>query len=41
MEILMLTKRYVMENPAGGLEKMWYMMDWEESDRDVCVPVAV
>ena len=26
-EVLALIKRFVMENPAGGLEKMWYMID--------------
>ena len=33
MEVLKLTKRYVMENPAGGMERMWYMLDWEDKKK--------
>ena len=32
-EVLALTKRFVMENPAGGLERMWYMMDWQDKKK--------
>ena len=32
-EVLMLTKRYILENPAGGLERMWYMMDWKDKKK--------
>ena len=34
-EVLALTKRFIMENPAGGLEKMtlWYMMDWQDKKK--------
>ena len=33
MEVLKLTRRYVMENPAGGMERMWYMLDWEDKKK--------
>ena len=33
MEVLKLTRRYVMENPAGGMERMWYMLDWEDKEK--------
>ena len=32
-EVLALTKRFIMENPAGGLEKLWYMMDWRDKKK--------
>ena len=34
-EVLMLTKRRILENPAGGLERMtlWYMMDWKDKKK--------
>ena len=28
-EVLSLIGTFIMENPAAGLEKMWYMADWE------------
>ena len=28
-EVLKMIGTFIMENPAGGLEKMWYMLDWE------------
>ena len=33
--VLELVGTYVMENPQGGLEKMWYMADWEDKKRIV------
>ena len=34
-EILHLIGTYVMENPQGGLERMWYMADWEDKKKIV------
>ena len=38
MAVLELVQRHVMENPAGGLEKMYYMLDWEDQKKviDLC-----
>lgn len=33
--VLDIVGRYVMENPQGGLEKMWYMADWETKKKVV------
>ena len=27
--VLQIIQRYVMENPRGGMEKMWFMADME------------
>ena len=37
-EMLKIIKKFVMENPAGGLEKMKFMMDWEDKKKliDLC-----
>ena len=32
-EVLSLIGTFVMENPAAGLEKMWYMADWESKKK--------
>ena len=34
-EVLKMIKHYVMENPQGGLEHMWFMADWEDKKRIV------
>ena len=36
--ILELIGKFVMENPSGGLEQMWYMMDWKNKKTvvDLC-----
>ena len=38
MKVLGLIGRYVMENPQGGMEKMWFMRDWEDQKKivDLC-----
>ena len=39
-EVLSLIGTFIMENPAAGLEKMWYMADWE-AKRKVIEHLAV
>ena len=34
-EVLKMIGTFIMENPAGGLEKMWYMLDWESKKKVV------
>ena len=34
-EVLKMIRYYVMENPQGGLEHMWFMADWEDKKRIV------
>ena len=34
-EVLQMIKFFVMENPQGGMEKMWFMADWESKKRVV------
>ena len=38
MKVLGLIGRYIMENPEGGMEKMWFMRDWEDQTKivDLC-----
>ena len=38
MKVLELIGRYVMENLQGGMEKMWFMRDWEDEKKvvDLC-----
>ena len=33
--VLQIIQRYVMENPRGGMEKMWFMADMEDKKRIV------
>ena len=33
--VLDMVGRYAMENPQGGLEKMWYMADWEAKKKAI------
>ena len=37
-QVLQKVNKYVMENPAGGLEKMWFMSDWQDKKKiiDLC-----
>ena len=34
-EVLEMIGTFIMENPAGGLERMWYMLDWEKKKKVV------
>ena len=38
MEVLKLVGCFVMENPHGGMEKMWYLADWKDKQKvlDLC-----
>lgn len=37
-ELMGKVRNFVMENPKAGLERMWYMLDWEEKKKvvDMC-----